>query len=60
VLDVTPISYAMLGLLPQFHRDERAIHANIECMLRASGRHVPGFENVPNQYVSAMRARENK
>ena len=50
-LDVTPISYAQLGLLPQVHRREREIYDNIKLMLRAAGRAVPPFDNVPNRYL---------
>ncbi|HKQ63213.1 MAG TPA: ankyrin repeat domain-containing protein [Candidatus Polarisedimenticolaceae bacterium] len=51
VLDVTPISYAQLGLLPQMHRDERDIYSNISRLLEAARRDVPRFENVPNRYL---------
>ena len=50
-LDVTPISYAQLGLLPQVHRREREIYDNIKLMLEAAGRAVPPFDNVPNRYL---------
>lgn len=49
--DVTPISYAQFGLLPQVHRDERDIYANIRRLLVASGRIVPPLDNVPNRYL---------
>ncbi|MGH9602428.1 MAG: ankyrin repeat domain-containing protein [Terriglobales bacterium] len=49
--DVTPISYAQMGLLPQVTRDERDVYANIRLMLEASGRAVPPLENVPNRYL---------
>lgn len=49
--DITPISYAQLGLLPQVHRDERDIFANIKCMLEVSGRTIPPLVNVPNRYL---------
>jgi hypothetical protein len=49
--DVTPISYAQMGLLPQVHREERDIYANIARLLAAAGRPVPPFENVPNKYL---------
>ncbi len=49
--DVTPISYAQLGLLPQMHRREREIYANIGQMLAASGRSTPPLANVPNRYL---------
>jgi len=49
--DVTPISYAHLGLLPQMHRRDRDIYANIKRLLEASGRTVPRLDNVPNRYL---------
>ena len=51
VFDVTPISYAQLGLLPQVHREERDIYDNIRLLLEAAGRRVPPLENVPNRYL---------
>lgn len=49
--DVTPISYAQLGLLRQMQRTESDTYANIATLLRASGRTVPAFDNVPNKYL---------
>lgn len=49
--DVTPISYAQLGLLPQVHRCEADIYANIRRLLEAAGRQVPPLDNVPNRYL---------
>ena len=49
--DVTPITYAQMGLLPQVHRNEREIYANLKCLLEASGRSVPLLNNVPNRYL---------
>ena len=49
--DVTPISYAQLGLLPQVHRGERDTYANIVRLLEAAGRPVPALANVPNRYL---------
>jgi hypothetical protein len=49
--DVTPISYAQLGLMPQVHRTESEIYDNIEFLLRSSGRRVPSLDNVPNRYL---------
>jgi ankyrin repeat protein len=49
--DVTPISFAQMGLLPQVHRHEADIYANICTMLEAAGRPVPPLDNVPNQYL---------
>ncbi len=50
--DVTPISYAQLGLLPQMHRREHDIYDNITLMLSAAGRTVPALTNVPNRYLT--------
>jgi ankyrin repeat protein len=49
--DVTPVSYAQLGLLPQMHRRERDVYANVKRLLEASGRTVPPLDNVPNRYL---------
>lgn len=50
-VDVTPISYAQMGLLPQFQREEQDIYANIARLMAAAGRSVPRFDNVPNKYL---------
>ncbi|CAN5803833.1 hypothetical protein BH18ACI5_BH18ACI5_05740 [soil metagenome] len=52
MFDVTPISYAQFGLLPQVHRQERDIYDNIRLLLAAAGREVPPLDNVPNRYLS--------
>lgn len=49
--DVTPISYAQMGLLPQMHRSERDIYDNIRPLLGASRRKLPPLENLPNRYL---------
>jgi len=49
--DVTPVSYAQMGLMPQVHRDEVAIYENIREMLRFAGRTEPELGNVPNRYL---------
>src|SRR6516165_1748394 len=49
--DVTPISYAQMGLLPQVHRKEVEIYSNLKILLEASGRKVPPLGNVPNRYL---------
>jgi hypothetical protein len=41
LFDVTPISYAQFGLLPQVHRSESDIYDNIKLLLEAAGRTVP-------------------
>lgn len=50
--DVTPISYAQLGLLPQMHRTEQDCYSNVSELLQASGRAVPPLGNVPNRYLA--------
>ncbi len=50
--DVTPISYAQLGLLPQMQRSQRDSYDNVMELLRASGRIVPPLDNVPNRYLA--------
>lgn len=49
--DVTPVSFAQMGLLPQVHRDEEQIYENIRFLLEAAGRTAPPLDNVPNRYV---------
>ena len=56
MFDVTPISYAQCGLLPQVHRGERDIYDNVTQLLEAAGRPVPPLENVPNRYLSPKAA----
>lgn len=51
LFDVTPISYCQCGLLPQMHRREEDIDANVRRLLAASGRVVPPLANVPNRYL---------
>lgn len=51
VFDVTPISYAQFGLLPQVHREERDIYENIRLLLEAADRTPPPLGNVPNRYL---------
>ena len=52
MFDVTAISYAQFGLLPQVHRQERDIYDNIRLLLTAAGRDVPPLHNVPNRYLN--------
>lgn len=49
--DLTPISYAQLGCLPQMHRNEVDIAANVKRLLAAARRPVPKLANVPNRYL---------
>ncbi|MCQ6960185.1 ankyrin repeat domain-containing protein [Mucilaginibacter aquariorum] len=50
---VNPISYAMMGLLPQFQRKEDLIYANVSKLLKAAYGidYLP--ENVPNKYLNS-------
>lgn len=50
--DVTPLSYAQLGLLPQMHRREADVYGNIAELLAALGRPPPNLGNVPNRYLA--------
>ena len=52
LFDVTPISYAQFGLLPQVHRRESDIYDNIRLLVEAAGRVVPPLDNVPNRYLN--------
>ncbi len=49
--DVTPVSYAQLGLLRQFQRSEEDTYANIRTLLLALGREIPRLSNIPNRYL---------
>ena len=51
--DVTPLSYAQMGLLPQVHRSEADIYSNIATLLDSSGRTTPPLGNVPNRYLNS-------
>jgi ankyrin repeat protein len=54
--DLSPISYAQCGLLPQMHRDEVQIDATVRELLLACGRGAPAASNVPNRYLQASRS----
>jgi len=49
--DVTPITYAQFGLLRQMQRTEEDSYATIRTLLKAAGRKIPPFENIPNRYL---------
>ena len=55
--DVTPVSYAQLGLLRQFQRSEEDIYSNIRTLLKVLGREVPQLRNIPNRYLYKEPAR---
>jgi hypothetical protein len=48
---VNPISYAMMGLLPQMHRDERTISDVVAMLLRHQYGIVYSHRNIPNAYL---------
>jgi hypothetical protein len=52
IFDVTPISYAQFGLLPQVHRREADIYEIMTRLLKAAGRPVPPLQNIPNRYLT--------
>ncbi len=55
--DVTPISYAQMGLLPQVTRREEHIYSNIRELLKAARRPIPPLDNVPNRYLQPKTSR---
>lgn len=50
---VNPISYAMMGLLPQFQRKEKLIYEVVSILLEAA--HGKGYmpSNIPNKYLNS-------
>ena len=48
---VNPISYAMMGLLPQMHRNEVIISKIVATLLKHSFRIDYTPKNVPNAYL---------
>ena len=56
LFDVTPVSYAQFGLLPQVHRRDVDIYDNIKRLIEAAGRPVPPLDNVPNKYLNPKAA----
>jgi len=48
---VNPISYAMMGLLPQFHRDEKTIYRVVSVLMKKA--YGINFQpsNIPNRYL---------
>ncbi len=50
--DVNPISYAMMGLLPQFHRSEVEIYDIISLLVKTKYNIDYTPTNIPNKYLS--------
>lgn len=48
---VNPISYAMMGLLPQMHRQENTIHEIVSKLLKHRYRIDYKETNIPNRYL---------
>ena len=53
LFDVTPLSYAQMGLLPQFHRRPEQIYDVISYLYRRRHGRAAPVRNVPNRYLSA-------
>jgi Ankyrin repeats (many copies) len=49
--DVTPVSYAQMGLMPQVHRKESDVYSNITVLLQRASHQIPLLRNVPNRYL---------
>lgn len=50
---VNPISYAMMGLLPQMHRNEKIIHEVVSLLLKHQYNINYTAVNVPNKYLNS-------
>ena len=50
---VNPVSYAMMGLLPQMHRNENTIAKIVSRLLKAAYGIDYTLPNVPNKYLSS-------
>ncbi|MDX2047505.1 MAG: ankyrin repeat domain-containing protein [Chitinophagaceae bacterium] len=52
VPSVNPVSYAMMGLLPQMHRSERVISEVVSVLLKAAYGIDHKSQNIPNKYLN--------
>ena len=52
LFDVTPISFAQFGLLPQMHRKDTDIAANVHRLLESANRSTLPLRNIPNRYLN--------
>lgn len=50
---VNPISYAMMGLLPQMYRDETVIHETVLNLIQHQYHVAYPIKNVPNKYLNS-------
>jgi hypothetical protein len=48
---VNPVSYCMMGLLPQMHRDEKTIHDTVSSLMKAGFDITYQPANLPNAYL---------
>jgi len=48
---INPVSYAMMGLLPQMHRDEITVSKTVSVLLKAAYGIDYTAQNVPNTYL---------
>ena len=48
---VNPVSYAMMGLLPQMHRDEISISGIVSLLLKHAFDIDYSLKNIPNKYL---------
>ena len=53
---VNPISYTMMGLLPQMHRNEKIINETVALLLKKRHNVTYSLKNVPNQYLKLPAA----
>lgn len=50
---VTPISYAMMGLLPQMHRHEKVINETVLRLIKYQYNVEYPIKNIPNKYLGS-------
>jgi Ankyrin repeat len=50
---VNPISYAMMGLLPQMHRNEKMVAETVSLLMQKAYGIAYSAANVPNRYLQA-------
>jgi hypothetical protein len=51
---VNPISYAMMGLLPQFQRTEKDIYEVVQILMKAAYGIEYKPDNIPNRYLGGL------
>ena len=53
--EINPISYAMMGRLPQFHRDEQTTSEIVELLLNHKYKQNHSLPNIPNRYLAGEK-----